>query len=74
MIGKKIKIIGVGGTDSAKGVYEKILNGASLVQLYTGMVYKGPQIATQINKELINILQKEGIKNIGDIIGSKKSA
>ena len=74
LIGKKIKIIGVGGTDSAKGVYEKILNGASLVQLYTGMVYKGPQIAAQINKELVNILQKEGIKNIGDIIGSKKSA
>ena len=39
-----------------------------LVQLYTGMVYKGPQIATQINKELINILQRR-YKNIGDIIG-----
>ena len=38
------------------------------------MVYKGPQIADQINKELLNILQKEGIKNIGDLIGSKKSA
>ncbi len=74
LIGKKIKIIGVGGTDSAWGVYEKIINGATVVQLYTGMVYKGPQIADQINKELLNILQKEGIKNIGDLIGSKKSA
>ena len=71
---KKIKIIGVGGTDSAKGVYEKIVNGATLVQIYTGMVYKGPQIATQINKELIKILEKDGVKNIGELIGSKKSA
>ena len=74
LIGKKIKIIGVGGTDSAKGVYEKIVNGATLVQIYTGMVYKGPQIATQINKELIKILEKDGVKNIGELIGSKKSA
>ena len=74
LIGKKIKIIGVGGADSAKGVYEKMLNGATLVQLYTGMVYKGPQIAVQINKELVKILEKDGIKNIGDIIGLKNSS
>ena len=74
LIGKKIKIIGVGGADSAQGVYEKILNGASLVQLYTGMVYKGPQIAHEINNGLIKILEKDGIKNIGDVIGSKNSA
>ena len=73
LIGKKIKIIGVGGVDTAQGVYEKILNGATLVQLYTGMVYKGPNIATQINKELIKILDKDGIKNINEIVGSKKS-
>ncbi len=74
LIGKKIKIIGVGGTDSARGVYEKIVHGASLVQLYTGMVYKGPKIASQINKELIKFLDKDGIKNINEIIGSKKSS
>ena len=74
LIGKKIKIIGVGGVDSAQGVYDKITSGATLVQLYTGMVYKGPGIASQINKELINILKKEGVNNISDIIGSKKSA
>ena len=74
LIGKKIKIIGVGGIDSAQGVYEKILNGATFVQLYTGMVYKGPQIADEINRELLKILEKDGIKNIRDIVGSKKSA
>ena len=50
---------------------EKIINGASLVQLYTGMIYQGPSIATKISEELINILEKEGVKNISDIVGSK---
>ena len=68
----KIKIIGVGGVDSGQSAYEKIINGANLVQLYTGMIYKGPSIAAKISEELINILEKEGVKNISDIVGSKK--
>ncbi len=67
----KIKIIGVGGVDSGYSAYQKIINGASLVQIYTGMIYQGPSIATKISQELINILEKEGIKNISDIVGSK---
>ena len=69
LIGKKIKIIGVGGTDSAEGVYEKILNGATIVQLYTGMVYKGPGIVKDMKKELISILKKENLKNISEAVG-----
>ena len=68
----KILIIGVGGVDSGKSAFEKFLNGANLVQLYTGMVYKGPNIASIISEELINILEKKGVKNISDIIGNKK--
>ena len=68
----KIKIIGVGGVDSGRSAYEKIINGANMVQLYTGMIYKGPSIASKISEELINILEKEGVKNISDIVGSKK--
>ena len=45
-----------------------------MVQLYTGMVYEGPNIANKINKNLSNILIKEGIKNIGELIGTKNSA
>ena len=67
----KIKIIGVGGVDSGQSAYQKIINGANLIQLYTGMIYKGPSIAAKINEELINILEKEGVKNISDIVGSK---
>ena len=67
----KIKIIGVGGVDSGQSVYQKIINGANLVQLYTGMIYKGPSIVSKINEELINILENERVKNISDIVGSK---
>ena len=65
----KIPIIGVGGVNSGKSAYEKIIAGASLLQLYTGFVYKGPTAAKDIKKELIQILKAEGIKNIKDAIG-----
>ncbi len=67
----KIKIIGVGGVDSGKSAYEKIINGANLVQLYTGMIYRGPNIASKIGNELIEILKNKGIKNISEAIGTK---
>jgi len=65
----KIPIIGVGGVNSGKSAYEKIIAGASLLQLYTGFVYRGPSTAKNIKKELIEILKIDGIKNIKDIIG-----
>lgn len=67
----KIKIIGVGGVDSGKSVYEKLLCGANLIQLYTGMVYEGPNIVNKIIEELNGILKKEGISDLNTIIGSK---
>lgn len=65
----KIPIIGVGGVISGKSAYEKIIAGASLLQLYTGLVYKGPSIVKDIKKELIQILKVEGLNNIKDAIG-----
>jgi len=65
----KIPIIGVGGVNSGKSAYEKIIAGASLLQLYTGFVYRGPSTAKDIKKELIQILKAEGIKNITEVIG-----
>ena len=70
-IGKKIKIIGVGGVDSGEAAFEKIIRGASLVQLYTGMVYKGPRIASLISSELIDILKNKGFKNVSEAVGTK---
>ena len=66
-----ITIIGVGGVDSGKSVYEKIINGAKLVQLYTGMVFKGPNIVSKINDELIEIIKKIGVNNISELVSSK---
>ena len=66
---RKIKIIGVGGVDSGQSAYEKITAGADAVQLYTGMVYKGPGIVKEIKKDLISILKKEKIKNISEAVG-----
>jgi len=65
----RIPIIGVGGVNSGKSAYEKILAGASLLQLYTGFVYRGPSAAKDIKKELIEILKSEGISNLKDVIG-----
>ena len=65
----KIPIIGVGGINSGKSAYEKIIAGASLLQLYTGFIYRGPSAAKDIKKELIQILKAEGLNNIKEAIG-----
>ena len=65
----KIPIIGVGGVNSGKSAYEKIIAGASLLQLYTSFVYRGPSVAKDIKKELIQILKAEGLNNIKEAIG-----
>tara|TARA_Y100000591_G_scaffold76923_1_gene64200 strand:- start:2334 stop:3368 length:1035 start_codon:yes stop_codon:yes gene_type:complete len=67
----KIKIIGVGGVDTGKSAYNKLISGASYIQLYTGMVYQGPNIVNNISEELNDILVSDGIKNIEEIVGSK---
>ena len=67
----KIKIIGVGGVDSGKAAYDKFLAGADLIQLYTGMVFKGPNIAGIIKKDLKDLLLRDGVKNYTEIIGNK---
>ena len=69
----RIKIIGVGGVDSGESAYEKFLAGANYVQLYTGMVFRGPNIVNMIKKELSELLLKDGIKNYTEIIGKKTS-
>ncbi len=67
----KIEIIGVGGVDSGKSAYRKFISGASYIQLYTGMVYQGPNIVNKISQELNDILISNGVKNVKDIVGSK---
>ena len=66
----KLPIIGVGGIDSGKSAFKKISSGASAIQLYTGMIYKGPTIVKEIKKELISELKTKGFKSITEAIGS----
>ena len=67
----KIKIIGVGGVDSGQAAYNKFIAGADYVQLYTGMVFKGPNIAGIIKKDLKELLIRDGVKNYTEIVGNK---
>jgi dihydroorotate dehydrogenase len=67
----KIKIIGVGGVDSGQTAYNKFLAGADFIQLYTGMVFKGPNIAGIIKKELKELFIRDGVKNYTEIVGNK---
>jgi len=61
---------GVGGGSDAAGAYAKIRNGASLVQLYTGLVYEGPSIARDINEGLAELLERDGFDSVADAVGA----
>ena len=60
----------MGGIDSGESAFEKITSGASAVQLYTGMIFKGPTIVKDIKSGLINILKDKGFKNINEAVGT----
>ena len=60
----QIPLIGVGGICNGFDCYEKIKSGASLVQLYTSLIYKGPSLVEKIKKELLSCLITDGFKNI----------
>ena len=65
----RLPIVGVGGIFSAEDAWEKIAAGASLVQIYTGMVYEGPGLPKKIVSGLLGRMRQEGIKNFREIIG-----
>ena len=73
LLKNKIEIIGVGGVDSGKSAYEKFLAGANYLQLYTGMVFQGPNIVIKIKKELKKLLINDGVKNFKEIIGKNNN-
>lgn len=64
-----VPIVGVGGVFSAEDAYRKIKAGASLVQLYTGLVYRGPSVARDINRGVLERLERDGFHGIGDAVG-----
>lgn len=64
-----LPIVGVGGIDSPERAYERIRAGATLLQLYTGLVYEGPTIAGRINRGLANLLRRDGFDSLEEAIG-----
>jgi dihydroorotate dehydrogenase len=68
--GGEIPLIGVGGIATTDDAWERIRAGASLVQLYTAMVYEGPGIARRIALGLAKRLGREGISNIAELVGT----
>jgi dihydroorotate dehydrogenase len=68
--GGEMPLIGVGGIATADDAWERIRAGASLIQLYSAMVYEGPGIAVRIARGLAQHLEREGFVSIGDAVGS----
>lgn len=62
-------IIGVGGIFTAEDAYEKVKAGASLLQIYTGLIYEGPGLVKNIKKGLVELLKRDGFKNIAEAVG-----
>lgn len=70
LTGGNIPIIGVGGISSAEDAYAKIRAGASLVQVYSALIYQGFKLVQDINEGLINLLQKDGYSNVSEAVGA----
>lgn len=68
----KTTLISVGGIDSAKEAYRRIRAGASLVQILSGLVFHGPDMIMNINKELIELIKEDGFSNITEAIGADR--
>lgn len=67
--GGTVRLIGVGGIASAQDAYARIRAGASLVQLYSALVYEGPTLACRINDGLSALLTRDGFANVADAVG-----
>ena len=68
-LGRRLVLIGVGGVASGADAYAKIRAGASLVQLYTALVYEGPGLVARIKHELTELLARDGFARIEDAVG-----
>jgi len=72
LTGGKLPIIGVGGVASGEDAYKKIRAGASLVQLYTALVYQGPGLVRRIKRELDAALARDGFSSVASAVGTAK--
>lgn len=71
LLGSQLTLIGVGGIASAADAYEKILAGASLLELYSALVYQGPRLIGQIKQGLRERLEADGYQSLREAVGAK---
>lgn len=71
--GGRIALVGVGGIATAEDAWERIRAGASLIQLYSAMIYEGPGIARRIVQGLERLMQRDGFASIAEAVGSEAS-
>lgn len=69
LVGPNLPIIGVGGIDGGPAAWTKITAGANLLQLYTSMVFKGPDVIRDINTYLVQQVEKQGLSNLQEAVG-----
>jgi dihydroorotate dehydrogenase len=72
LAGKRLVLVGTGGVFDARDAYAKIRAGASLVQIYSALVYRGPGLAAAIARELPGLLRADGFKSIADAVGADR--
>jgi dihydroorotate dehydrogenase len=63
-------LISVGGIDSGAEAYRRLKAGASLVQIYTALIYEGPGLPRKINEELLALMARDGAKGVGEVVGA----
>jgi len=69
---RRTVLISVGGIDSGQEAYRRLQAGASLVQVYSGLIFEGPGLIQRINRELLALLERDGFKTLGEAVGSRR--
>ena len=70
LTGGQLPLIGVGGIGSGDDAYARIRAGASLLQLYTALIYGGPRLVSEIKNGLIGRLRADGYNKLSDAVGA----
>jgi dihydroorotate dehydrogenase len=68
----KTTLISVGGIDSGEEAYRRLRAGASLIQVYSALIFKGPSLIKNINRELLKLMERDGLNSIKDVIGADR--
>jgi dihydroorotate dehydrogenase len=69
----RVPLIGIGGIDSGASAIAKLEAGATLLQLYTGLVYEGPGLLRRMTRDIVALIKREGLGSVSDLIGRRAS-